>query len=62
MEGIWSWFLSKTNGPAAGAKKLICYSYDIPQKDGEWVLCCRAQDQSTSGHNIANYILLEKNY
>jgi hypothetical protein len=39
---------------------MICYSYDIPQKDGEWVLCCRAQDQSTSGHNIANSILKKK--
>jgi hypothetical protein len=64
----WVLVLRKTNGQAAGVTqpsprpnyKVAFFSYDILQKDVEWVLCCRAQDQSTSGHNKANYILLEK--
>jgi hypothetical protein len=63
MEGLWSWFkvkqkdqqLEQTNQDPGPTTKLICSSDDI-KKDGEGVLCCWAQDQSTSGHNIANYM------
>ena len=41
------------------ATKIICSFSYIHLKDDELAVCCRSQYQSSSGHNIANVILLD---
>jgi hypothetical protein len=48
-----------TTQPRPGPNYKVDMFFFIHLKDDELAVCCRSQYQSSSGHNIANVILLD---